>query len=45
VLDSGPWLKLTNIGPFSVTQPVTATDAAAVGTPQRFYRIVTPAQP
>lgn len=39
------WLVLTNIGPLGAAQPVTARDADVVGRPQRFYRIVTPAQP
>ncbi|MBI5388535.1 MAG: lamin tail domain-containing protein [Verrucomicrobia bacterium] len=39
------WLVLTNIGPLGAAEPVTARDADVVGRPQRFYRIVTPAQP
>ncbi|MBI5387222.1 MAG: lamin tail domain-containing protein [Verrucomicrobia bacterium] len=39
------WLVLTNIGPLGAAQPVTARDVDVVGKPQRFYRIVTPAQP
>ncbi|MBI5385381.1 MAG: lamin tail domain-containing protein [Verrucomicrobia bacterium] len=44
-LTNPAWLVLTNIGPLGTAQPVTARDADVVGKPQRFYRIVTPAQP
>jgi len=39
-----PWTKLTDVPAQAATGPLDVQDATATG-PQRFYRIVTPAQP
>ena len=42
-LTSGTWLKLADVAPTS-TGPVSIPDPASAGEPNRFYRIVAPAQ-
>ncbi|HTL17917.1 MAG TPA: lamin tail domain-containing protein, partial [Patescibacteria group bacterium] len=44
-LASGVWLKLTDIPAQSTAQTIDITDPLPGGSQQRFYRIVTPAQP
>ena len=41
----GTWAKLADVAPQAVTGEVAVADPAAVGQPQRFYRVLTPAQP
>jgi hypothetical protein len=41
----GPWLKLKDISSQPSTQAIEVTDPVAANAPQKFYRIVTPAQP
>jgi hypothetical protein len=40
-----PWLKLRDVAAQSITGPYEVPDAEANGIAQRFYRLVTPAQP
>jgi hypothetical protein len=44
-LTSGNWLKLTDVPLQTLTQSVLVSDAGVANSPNRFYRIVTPAQP
>ena len=41
----GTWAKLADVAPPAVTGEVAVGDPAAVGQPQRFYRVLTPTQP
>jgi hypothetical protein len=41
----GPWLKLKDISSQPSTQAIEVTDPVSANAPQKFYRIVTPAQP
>ena len=43
-LSAGTWLKLRDVFPQGVSQPVMVTDTNAVESLQRFYRVVTPGQ-
>jgi hypothetical protein len=43
-LTGGSWLKLADVSPQATTQTILVSDAGTAGSPNRYYRVVTPAQ-